>query len=250
MQAMAKLTAALADATRLRILEALTEDEATVSDLAARLGLAQPRISSHLKILHAAGLVTVAALGRQRTYGVDVDRVSRVLAALRAFAPSESPPSAASPQSARQVQRNTLLRQARTCYDHLAGVAGITLLDEMFRRHWLMLGQQGDRPYYHLTPAGERALLVRGVDLDGVRAARRVFAYGCLDWTERRYHLGGALAAAALRALEKAGAIRRHKASRAVTLLKPLRDWLDKPASASNAEHLSRSDWTRSRARV
>jgi DNA-binding transcriptional ArsR family regulator len=234
MQAMAKLTGALADATRLRILEVLTEDEATVSDLVARLGLAQPRISSHLKVLHAAGLVTVVALGRQRTYRVDADRVSRALAALRAFVPSESAPSAPSPQAARQVQRNTPLRQARTCYDHLAGVAGITLLDEMLRRRWLMLGQKGERPYYHLTPAGGRALLVRGVDLDGARAARRVFAYGCLDWTERRHHLGGALGAATLRALEKAGAIRRNKASRAMTLLKPLRDWLDKPASAGN----------------
>jgi DNA-binding transcriptional ArsR family regulator len=235
MQAMAKLTGALADATRLRILEVLSEDEATVSDLAARLGLAQPRISSHLKVLHGAGLVTVAALGRQRTYRVDADRIGRVLAALRALVPPESAPLAPSPPAAREVERNTPLRQARTCYDHLAGVAGITLLDELLRRRWLMLEQKGDRPHYHLTPAGGRALLARGVDLDGARAARRVFAYGCLDWTERRHHLGGALGAAALRALEKAGAIRRSKASRAVTLLKPLREWLDTPASAGNA---------------
>ena len=235
MQAMAKLTGALADVTRLRILEVLTEDEATVSDLAGRLGLAQPRISSHLKVLYDAGLVTVAALGRQRTYRVDADHVSRVLAALRALVPPTSAPSAPSPQASRQVQRNTPLRQARTCYDHLAGVAGIKLLDEMVRRRWLVLGQKGDRPQYNLTPEGGRALMMRGVDLDGARTARRLFAYGCLDWTERRHHLGGALGAAALRALEKAGAIRRNKTSRAVTLLKPLRDWLDKPASAGNS---------------
>jgi DNA-binding transcriptional ArsR family regulator len=235
MQTVAKLMKALAGETRLRILEVLTEDEATVSDLAGRLSLAQPRISSHLKVLSDAGLVTVAALGRQRTYCVDADRISRVLTALQALVPPESSASEPSPQAACEVRHNTPIRQARTCYDHLAGVAGITLLDEMVRRRWLVLGQRGDRPQYNLTPEGGHALTERGIDLDGVRTARRLFAYGCLDWTERRHHLGGALGAAALRALARAGAIRRNNASRAVTLLKPIRDWLDKPASIGNS---------------
>ena len=86
--------------------------------------------------------------------------------------------------------------------------------------------QEGTQPHYHLTPRGAQALPGRGVDLVRARQARRVFAYGCLDWTERRPHLGGALGAAILEALAAAGVLRREKSSRAVALLKPVSRWL------------------------
>jgi hypothetical protein len=130
-----------------------------------------------------------------------------------------------SPGAAREVRRNSAMRQARSCYDHLAGVAGVQLLEAMLRLDWLRA--QGDRrPRYRLTPQGAQALVARGVDIARVYGGRRAFAYGCLDWTERRPHLAGALGAAILTALEASGGVRRVAGSRTVVLLQPLTNWL------------------------
>jgi hypothetical protein len=131
-----------------------------------------------------------------------------------------------SAQAARAVRRDMPIRQARTCYDHLAGVAGVRLLDALLMRGWLT-GKEGPRPRYRLTPAGETALRNRGVDIDTAHHARRMFAFGCLDWTERRPHLGGALGAAILAALEEAGAIQHDGTGRTMLLKKPLDTWLE-----------------------
>ena len=131
-----------------------------------------------------------------------------------------------SPQAARQVRRNSGLRCARTCYDHLAGVAGVSLLDEMLRRGWFR-EEKVTRTLYRLTGSGERALSSLGVDVPGAAAQRRPFAYGCLDWTERRYHLRGSLAAAILAALSSSGTVARTAGTRTVALERPILDWLE-----------------------
>ncbi len=131
-----------------------------------------------------------------------------------------------SSQAARVIQRDLPIRHARTCYDHLAGIAGVQVLDAFVERGWLM-PEDGPRPRYHLTLAGDAALRARNVDLDRAKQARRMFAFGCLDWTERRPHLGGALGAAILDALETAAIIRRDGATRTMLLTTPLDAWLD-----------------------
>jgi DNA-binding transcriptional ArsR family regulator len=215
--------AALADPTRLAILAALLEEDSTVSELAARLDLAQPRVSTHLARLRAAGLVAPAAIGRHRAYRVDAARVKPLLDALYAGGPAAVV--RPSRQAGRERRRDTPLRRARTCYDHLAGVAGVGLLEAMRKRTW-MAERAEERPGYELTAAGTRALARRGVDLDGARASRRQFATACLDWTERRPHLGGALGAAILAALRAGGYVRRDAQGRAVRIARPLEAWL------------------------
>ncbi len=222
--AAARQARALADETRLRILTALLEGEATVSDLAARLGLPQPRVSSHLAVLRDAGIAAAATAGRQRAYRVEAARVRPLLAALHRLA-GGAPRSA---QATREVRHNTALRQARTCYDHLAGLAGVQLLDQLLARGWVEQHDEGARPAYRLTPSGRAALAARGVDLTSRSGSRRGFAFGCLDWTERRPHLGGALGAAVLRALVDTGAVGRAEGSRAVTVYEPPEAWLDR----------------------
>ena len=135
----------------------------------------------------------------------------------------------------REVQRNTAMRQARTCYDHLAGVAGVQLLDAMLHRGWLEPRAETDapRPLYRLTPQGTTVLSASGVDLVRPHKARRCFAFGCLDWTERRAHLGGALGAAIFKAMVTAGIVQRQPQARTVVLLQPVVDWLDAPCSSS-----------------
>ncbi|MGH2602550.1 MAG: hypothetical protein ACRDJ9_24590, partial [Dehalococcoidia bacterium] len=172
-----------------------------------------------------AGLVTVRRDGRQRTYHVDSGRAGALFTALHALTPSGPPRRSA--QATREVRQDSAIRRARTCYDHLAGVAGVELLDELLRRGWLA-SLEGDRPTYALTPSGERALTERRVDLDTARRARRTFGFGCLDWTERRPHLGGALGAETLRALERDRLVRREPGTRAVRLSAPVAAWFDR----------------------
>ena len=130
-----------------------------------------------------------------------------------------------SPQAASEVRRDSGLRRARTCYDHLAGVAGVGLLDEMLGRGWFR-EEKAPRTLYRLTGNGECALLSLGVDVPWAAAQRRPFAYGCLDWTERRYHLRGSLAAAILTALSSSGTVARTAGTRTVALERPISDWL------------------------
>lgn len=230
MQHLVQLAQTFADETRLRILTLLLDGDATVSDVVTRLGLPQPRVSTHLAQLRKAGLVSVAMAGRQRVYCVKAVRVKAVLDALQALAPTAP---RRSPQATREVRRNTAMRQARTCYDHLAGVVGVQLLEEMLGRAWLehVESKEKTRLLYRLTPHGTQALRERGVDIMRAQKTRRHFAFGCTDWTERREHLGGALGAAILEAMVTAGIIRRQQQSRTVILLKPVMDWLDASSS-------------------
>jgi DNA-binding transcriptional ArsR family regulator len=215
------VAAALADPARLALLAALLEGDAAVSELAARLALPQPRVSTHLARLRAAGLAAPSAVGRHRAYRVDAGRVKPLLDALYATGPAAVlKPSA---RAGRERRADTPLRQARTCYDHLAGVAGVTLLAAMEKRRWVRV-ERG--PAYALTAAGEEALARRGVALGAARARRRQFATACLDWTERRPHLGGALGAAVLDALRARGYVRRRARGRTVRVARPLQRWL------------------------
>src|SRR5207302_7757476 len=164
MQLVSRLARALADETRLRILQALFLGESTVSDLSARLGLGLSRVSTHLALLRGAGLVSVRPSGRSRTYRLRGERVAAAVHALRALVPESKGP-ARSPGAGREVRRNSPIRRARSCYDHLAGVAGVGLLDALLRRRWLVPVRSGGRIRYTLTPAGARALGSRAVDI-------------------------------------------------------------------------------------
>ena len=223
MQDVARVAGVLGDPSRLAILAALLEGEATVSDLATRLGLAQPRVSTHLARLRGAGLVGRVAMGRHRAYRANAALVKPLLDALYATGPAAV--LRPSRRAGRERRRDTPLRRARTCYDHLAGVAGVELLAEMRERGWLRPGPNG-KPAFALTAAGERALAQRGVEVDAARASRRRFATACLDWTERRPHLGGALGARVLDALCGKTYVRRRARGRDVQIVRPLAGWL------------------------
>ncbi len=210
--AVAALARALGDQTRIRLVDQLAAGEATVSDLAARLGLEQPRISSHLAVLREAGLVAVRARGRQRAYALGSEAASLAVAVLRSLAEAPPPRSRA---ARRAVMADAPIRRARTCYDHLAGVAGVAMMESMLERGWLE--RVGERDL-GLTAAGEAGLAAAGVDLAGARRARRSFAVSCLDWTERRFHLGGALGAALLAAQVRSGRAQVRPDSRLVRL--------------------------------
>jgi hypothetical protein len=148
--------------------------------------------------------VGVVRQGRHRYYRLAGHEVAEVLEVLSRV--SARPPV----RSLRQSRQARLLEEARTCYDHLAGRAGVGLLDR--------LKEDGHYAGQDLTGSGERLLSGLGVDVAGARRTRRRFAPECLDWTERRSHLGGALGAAVTEVLFERGWYRRGTIPRAVIL--------------------------------
>ncbi len=158
----------------------------TAGELAARAGISASLASSHLSKLLDGGLVAVNQRGRERHYRLAGRRVAEVMEAMLTIAPDRSA------ATLRESTRGQALRAARTCYDHLAGELGVALTESLERQHLLAPGDGA----YVLTPAGERRLESLGIEVGPLRHERRAFARPCLDWTERRPHLAGAVGAA------------------------------------------------------
>lgn len=215
-EGVAALARVLAHETCVRLIDALAAGEATVTDLACRLGLDQPRISTHLGLLREAGLADCRADGRQRVYALRGQAPGLAVATLRTLAASVAGGDVAHRErAAPEPAADAPARLARTCYDHLAGVAGVRLLDGLVDRGWLRRADPGDRELA-VSPAGADALGRLGVNLSIARRSRRALAIDCPDWTERRPHLGGVLGAALLSAMLDQGRVRLRPGERAV----------------------------------
>jgi DNA-binding transcriptional ArsR family regulator len=212
----ADLAGALTDPRRLDLLRALRRSPATVNELAAGLGLRPATTSVQLARLRRAGLARELRRGRHRIYSVDPDRVGRLLDAL-----DEASGIASVPAPHRRPTPGSALWIARTCYDHLAGTAGVELADGLEGSGWVLRGAHD----FLVTDTGERQLVRRGVDVAACREARRKLAPGCLDWTERRPHVGGALGAAILRSLTEQGYVTLGT-DRAVGVRRPIAGWI------------------------
>ncbi|MDP6549889.1 MAG: hypothetical protein QF659_07445 [Dehalococcoidia bacterium] len=140
-----------------------------------------------------------------------------------------------SPQAAREVRRDTPLRRGRTCYGHLAGIAGVVFMDTMLDLGWLDETAEiglDRRVRYTLSVAGALALDARGVDVASAKRSGGQFAFGCLDWTEGKQHLGGALGRALVACLAGQGYLARTRGRREVTLRKDLDGWFERGPSS------------------
>lgn len=208
----------LGDRSRAAMLDALMAGRALAAgELAQVAGIGRPAASEHLARLAAGGLVEVVEQGRHRYYRLAGPEVGAALESLSHIAPPKPV------RTLRQSGHARSLAFARTCYDHLAGVCGVAVHDAAFDRGWLV----ADRSGYVLTESGVSALGELGVDVAGAQARRRTLARPCLDWTERRSHLAGALAAGMTdRFLELGWLVRRSKDSRGLRLTDPGREGL------------------------
>jgi DNA-binding transcriptional ArsR family regulator len=183
------IAALLADASRSTMLQALMDQRArTAGELARLAKIAPSTASQHLSRLTDGELLVVEAQGRHRYYRLASSKVAALLESMMAFAPA----SALVPPRASNVGFD--LRFARTCYDHLAGTIATALYDRLQADGTLNLTSAG----IALTSAGAKRLQSLGIDTETLHAGRRPLARPCLDWTERRDHLAGALGAALL----------------------------------------------------
>src|SRR6266581_8047113 len=193
----ASAAALIADATRAAILRALLPDRPLAAGELARLaGVSAATASFHLAKLLEGGLITVIRQGRHRYYRLAGHEVAAALEALGLISPGLPV------RSLRQSREAAALAEARTCYDHLAGRAGVEVLDGLLRQGLLeeKSGRTGrddtSSHRFEVTVAGAKELGSFGLNLKQIRRSRRQFAGTCIDWTQRRRHLNGALAAA------------------------------------------------------
>jgi DNA-binding transcriptional ArsR family regulator len=195
----AHIAGLIGEPSRAAVLMALIDGRAlAASTLAEEAGVARSTISGHLGRLTDAGLVHVEASGRNRYYRLASAEVAETLESLARLAPPKPV------RSLRQATRAHALRRARSCYDHLAGRLGVALTDALLERGDLVAERAsshatdpilgpGRAHAFHLTDAGAKRLVELGVEVEG--HSRRPLIRYCVDWSEQRPHLGGALGA-------------------------------------------------------
>ena len=209
---LARVGAMVGDPGRAGMLAALLDGRAlTAAELAAHAGVSPQTASGHLGKLVDTGLIVMRRQGRHRYHSLASPEVAAMLesmsqlVALRA-GDTPRPPLRVGP-------RDAALRAARTCYDHLAGRLAVALAEAMAdRRHIVM-----DRDGGIVTPRGERFLREIGIDIEPASSRRR-FCRTCLDWSERRLHLAGAVGAAILRRSFELHWLRRREGTRALAV--------------------------------
>jgi DNA-binding transcriptional ArsR family regulator len=209
---LARIASTIGDARRIQMLSLLTEGRAlTAKELALGAGIEPATATSHLKRLVDDGLLEVTSQGRHKYFRFTSDQVAQLVETLMCLAPRRSTQPAA--------KADEPIRQARFCYDHLAGGLGTGLLALMLKKKWLADdASAADGKQLEVTPRGEKSLLALGIDLQEARGRRRQYACRCLDWSERRDHLGGALGAALAARLRALRWIDRQKHSRVVRI--------------------------------
>ncbi len=209
----ASIAAAIGEPARSRMLYSLMDGHARTGTELAIVGHVSPSTASvHLARLKSEALVKVFVQGRHRYYSLAGPSVARALehlsvlasGARRPFVPHTPEP----------------LRAARSCYDHMAGSIAVSLHDHFLSLRWIepLRRAHARTDAYVVTAAGTRAFTTLGLNLDHAGALRRRFAYACLDWSERRPHLGGALGAALLRLALSRNWLAREYDSRALSV--------------------------------
>lgn len=182
------IAAGIAEPARTRMLLSLLDGRArTSTELAAIADITASTASVHLARLKQLQLVVSVAQGKHRYYRLHGSDIAAALEALSIVAGASCKPFVpATPPR---------LRFARSCYDHMAGSLAVSLHDRLIGMRWL---SRVDAQDYDLTRRGKSELRRIGVDVESLRGRRRRFAFGCLDWSERRPHIGGAVGAALL----------------------------------------------------
>jgi DNA-binding transcriptional ArsR family regulator len=198
--------ALMGDPTRAAFLTALADGTTLpASELAQRAGVGASTASIQLAKLVDGGLLEVERTGRHRYYRLADPTVAAAIESLAVLAPHRAA------SSLKQARVGSELQAARTCYDHLAGALGVALLEGLQRQRLLT-------PKLEVTPRGTDRFAKLGIEIQELARGRRPLTRACLDWTERRHHLAGALGAALATSFLERGWIERRPGSRAVRL--------------------------------
>jgi DNA-binding transcriptional ArsR family regulator len=180
----------------------------TASELAICAGISAQAASNHLSKLVNANLLSADTQGRHRYYRFTSNKIAGIIESIAGLLPVNNiteQPGSVSPNG---------IRYARTCYDHIAGKLGVTITNGLLQKKILA----ADKDQYRVTAPGIKWFNTIGIDIDLVKQTKRKFAYPCLDWSERKHHLGGALGAALLDIIAKNDWIRKAKQTREIII--------------------------------
>lgn len=197
------VASAVADPTRARMLCALMDGRAyTATEMSLVGGISASTASAHLRVLVEKGMIECLPQGRHRYFRIASREVAETLESIMGLAAQRPGVQSKTPAK---------LRFARTCYDHMAGVVAVALHDRLLALGWLNQDSSA------VSDIGRAELNRIGIHLDSSTARRR-FAFGCLDWSERRPHVGGQLGAAILATFERKNWVIRQPDSRELLL--------------------------------
>lgn len=205
---MAEVASLIGDVARANILATLLDGRAsTALELALAANVTPQTASAHLAKLVEGSLLTVDRQGRHRYFRLASPQVARVLETIMDLA------AATSPRHQRPLRMASDMRRARTCYDHIAGEIGVAITDALLARGAVVLeGEAGE-----VTSDGHAFFASAGIDLSPGRS-KRIFCRPCIDWSERRPHLGGRVGAAICTACLERGWLARRRNSRVLAL--------------------------------
>lgn len=203
-----QLAALIGDPVRAKILWVLMDKRAyTATELAIYADTTPQNISMHLTKLINADLLKAESQGRHKYYTFARPEVPYAVEAIAGLLPKQESKQPASTDG-------EPIRFCRSCYDHLAGKVGVLVNEGLIKKRYLF-ENGGD---YGVSADGKRWFAGLGIDIDELKKQKRHFAKPCLDWSERRSHLAGALGAALLTKLLEEGWLRRIKGGRILTL--------------------------------
>ncbi|MED2970741.1 winged helix-turn-helix domain-containing protein [Fictibacillus sp. B-59209] len=203
----AEIASIVSESSRAAILTVLMDGRFhTASELACMAGIKPQTASFHLSKMQEAGVIAQEKQGRHRYYGIYNEEVAKVMESFLLIAPPVKI------KSLKQSSQDKAMRFARTCYDHLAGSVGVQLTDALLEAGFL----DEDEENFIVTEEGVHFFKGLAIDLETISKKRRSFSHRCLDWSERRHHLAGALGNALLEQLLERGWIERVPQHRAV----------------------------------
>lgn len=215
----ARIASLVGDPARANMLTALMDGGAlTASELALEAGVSLPTASSHLAKLMDGKLLTVASQGRHRYYALSGTEVANMIEAISGVAAHSGP------KRARPGPRDKSMREARVCYDHLAGDHAVAMFDRFLVDEIIVRNGEEIR----LGPAGPGFFAAIGIDTSGLGRSRRPMCRACLDWSVRRSHLAGSLGTAILDKILAEKWARRPAGSRVVEFTPPGRKAFEK----------------------
>lgn len=208
----AEVAALIGDPARANMLGALMSGRAlTAGELAREAGITAQTASGHLARLRDAGLLLVEAQGRHRYFRLSGSDVAQVLEGLMGIA------SRTGRLRTRTGPRDPDMRRSRVCYDHMAGEWAVRLFEGFVESGRLVVSDCA----LEISPAGRSFFVAEGIDMVALERGRRALCRTCLDWSERRSHLGGALGKAVLDLALARGWARRSPTSRTLTITPP-----------------------------
>lgn len=204
---MAEIGSLLGETSRATMLASMMDGRFhTASELAYMAAIKPQTASFHLSKLVEGQLVRVEKQGRHRYFQLAGEEIAQLLESFLAISP---PPEV---RSLKQSSQMKLLQDARTCYDHLAGKLGVQLAESLLNAGFLKLVEK----QFLITEEGAQFFTDFGLDLDDLKRKRRSFSHACLDWSERRYHLAGALGEGMLTHFLSLGWVTRVPSIRAI----------------------------------